>query len=101
LGQQVKPNPKQKRQQMIPTLSRVIAPRPYHFLIAVWSAKEAQSDQREVPGKSSPTISAKPVGVGAASQRLISTGKRSGLQTRIATMERDSLLLRKEADSGS
>src|SRR4029450_5400253 len=36
-------------------------------------------------GKSSPTISAKPVGVGAASQRLIPTGERSGLLTHIAT----------------
>jgi hypothetical protein len=29
----------------------------------------------------------KPVGVGAASQRLIATGERSGLQTPIATTE--------------
>ena len=39
----------------------------------------------------SPTISAKPVGVGAASQRLIPAGERSGLQTRIATTESVSL----------
>jgi hypothetical protein len=42
-------------------------------------------------GKSSWTISAKPVGVGAASQRLIPEGERSGLQTRIATTESVSL----------
>jgi hypothetical protein len=32
----------------------------------------------------------KPVGVGAASQRLIPTGERFGLQTRIATTEKGS-----------
>jgi hypothetical protein len=37
--------------------------------------------------KSLLTISAKPVGVGAGFQRLIPTGERSGLLTRIATME--------------
>jgi hypothetical protein len=42
---------------------------------------------REVLGKSSPTISAKPVGVGAASQALILAGERSGLQTHIAVTE--------------
>src|SRR6266700_7239416 len=34
-----------------------------------------------------PTISAKPVGVGTVSQRLIPTGERSGLQTHIAVTE--------------
>ena len=34
--------------------------------------------------KAAGNLSAKPVGVGAASQRLIPTGERSGLQTRIA-----------------
>jgi hypothetical protein len=38
-------------------------------------------------GKSSLTISRKLVGVAAASQRLIQTGERSGLQMRIATTE--------------
>jgi hypothetical protein len=38
-------------------------------------------------GKSSLTISAKPLGVGAMSQRLIPTGERFGLQTRIAPTE--------------
>jgi hypothetical protein len=38
-------------------------------------------------GKSSLTISAKPVGVWAVSQRLIPTGEQSGLQTHIAAME--------------
>jgi hypothetical protein len=38
-------------------------------------------------GKSRRPISAKPVGVGAVSQRLIPTGEQSGLQTRIATTE--------------
>jgi hypothetical protein len=41
--------------------------------------------------KSSLTISAKPVGVGAVAQRLIPTGKGSLLQMRIATMESVSL----------
>jgi hypothetical protein len=36
-------------------------------------------------------ISVKPAGVWAGSQRLIPTGERSGLQTRIATMESVSL----------
>jgi hypothetical protein len=44
-----------------------------------------------ITGKSSPTISTKPVGVGAASQRLIPTGQRSGLPTHTATMESVSL----------
>ncbi len=35
--------------------------------------------------KSSPTISATPDGVGAVAQRLILTGERSGLLTRIAS----------------
>jgi hypothetical protein len=39
----------------------------------------------EVPGKSSLIISAKLVGVGAASQRLIPTGERSGLRTPFVT----------------
>jgi hypothetical protein len=38
-------------------------------------------------GNSSPTISAKPVGVGAASQRLILAGEQSGLLTHIAATE--------------
>jgi hypothetical protein len=42
-------------------------------------------------GKPSLTISAKPVGAEAASQRLIPTGERFGLRTRIATMESVSL----------
>jgi len=37
------------------------------------------------------TISAKPVGVGAAFQQLIPMGARSGLQTRIGTTESVSL----------
>jgi hypothetical protein len=37
------------------------------------------------------SISAKPAGVGAVYQRLIPTVERSGLQTRIATMESVSL----------
>ena len=40
-----------------------------------------------------PGISAKPVGVGAVSQRLIPTGERSGLQTHIATTESISLCM--------
>jgi hypothetical protein len=42
---------------------------------------------REILGKSSLTISAKPVGVGPAYQRLILRGARSGLLKRTATME--------------
>jgi len=42
-------------------------------------------------GKSSLIISVKQVGVGAASQRLIPTGERSGLLTRIAAVESVSL----------
>jgi hypothetical protein len=41
--------------------------------------------------KSSLTISAKPVEVGVAFQRLIPTGERSGLLTRTATTENVSL----------
>ena len=44
------------------------------------------------------TISVKPVGVGAASHRLIPTGERSGLQTHIATMESVSLFTRMKID---
>jgi hypothetical protein len=40
------------------------------------------------------TISAKPVGVGAVSQRLIPMGERSGLPTHIAEMESVSLRVR-------
>src|SRR5439155_8385552 len=39
-------------------------------------------------------ISAKPVGVGAVSQRLVPTGERSGSPTHIATMESVSLCVR-------
>src|SRR4030095_9108415 len=42
-------------------------------------------------GKASLTISAKPIGVGAAYQRLIPTGERSGLLTRTAATESVSL----------
>jgi hypothetical protein len=52
--------------------------------------KEARSGLRST-GKSSPTISAKPVGVGAASQRLIPPAEQSGLQTPIAMTESVSL----------
>jgi hypothetical protein len=45
-------------------------------------------------GKSSLIISAKPDGVGAASQRLIPTGERSELPTHIATTESVSLCMR-------
>jgi hypothetical protein len=54
-------------------------------------------EQRKVQGstrRSSLTISAKPVGVGAASQRLIPTGEPSGLLTRIATTDSGSLSVR-------
>jgi hypothetical protein len=44
--------------------------------------------------ESSLTISAKPVGVGAACQRLIPTGEQSSLLTRIATMENALLCVR-------
>jgi len=47
--------------------------------------------QGEALGKSSVTISVKPVGVGAVSQRLIPLGERSSLQTHIATTESVSL----------
>jgi hypothetical protein len=43
------------------------------------------------------TISRKPVGVGAAYQRLIPTGERSGLQTHIGTTEGVSLCERKKS----
>ncbi len=33
---------------MANVVARVIAPRSYHFVIAVWRLKAAQSDQREV-----------------------------------------------------
>jgi hypothetical protein len=46
---------------------------------------------RNVRGKLSLTISARAVGVGAASQPLIPTGERSGLQIRIGTPESVSL----------
>ncbi len=39
----------------------------------------------------------KPVGVGAVSQRLIPTGKRSGLQTHIAATVSVSLRVRRES----
>jgi hypothetical protein len=45
-------------------------------------------------GKSLLTIWVKPVGVGAASQRLIPTGERSGLRTRIAATVNASLFAR-------
>ena len=41
--------------------------------------------------KKAPTISRKPVGVGATCQRLIPTGEQSGLQTHIAVTESGSL----------
>jgi hypothetical protein len=47
-----------------------------------------------ITGKSSLTISAKPVGAGAASQRLIPTGERFSLQTRIAMTGSASLCTR-------
>ena len=57
--------------------------RSYHFVVAVWRAKE-QNPPLSDTGRSSPTISAKPDGVGAVSQRLIPQGERSGLLTHIA-----------------
>jgi hypothetical protein len=47
--------------------------------------KRQNAAPHEVLGNHRPTISAKPVGVGAASQRLIPTSKQSGLLMRIAT----------------
>jgi hypothetical protein len=49
-------------------------------------------------GKSSLTISAKPDGAGAASQRLILRGEQSGLQTRTAMMESVSLCVPMKVD---
>jgi hypothetical protein len=45
------------------------------FMLAVYKAKEAESAAREVLCKSSLTISAKPGGVGAASQPVGSRGR--------------------------
>jgi hypothetical protein len=42
---------------------------------------------RQPPSNLMLTVSAKPVGVGAVSQRLIPTGEQSGLLTHIATTE--------------
>jgi len=53
---------------------------------------------RENTGRELLTISAKPDGVGAASQRLIPTGERSGLLTGIVTTENGSLCEGTKAD---
>jgi len=56
------------------------------FVIVAW-VRKWQDQTAWNPRKSSLTISEKPVGVGAVSQRLIPTSERSGLQTRIAATE--------------
>jgi hypothetical protein len=57
-------------------------------------AAHGANRSRKVLGKSSLTISAKPVGVGAASQPWILAGERSSLLTRIAMTESGSLCVR-------
>ena len=69
---------------------------PRRHLEAAGRSRRSTS-RRHGPPKSSLTISAKPVGVGAVSQRLIPTGERSGLQTRIATTESVSLCVRRKS----
>ena len=63
----------------------------YHFVIAVWSAKTAQSETKCATGKRLLTSSVRPVGVGAVSQRLIPTGERSSWPTHIAATVNASL----------
>jgi hypothetical protein len=58
----------------------------YHFVIAVWRAKAAESATWKI-GKALPTIWAKPDGVGAVCQQSIVTGEQFGLLTPIAMME--------------
>jgi hypothetical protein len=55
------------------------------------SKQNAESQSREVLVKLLLTISTKPVGVRAASQRLLLAAEQFGLLTRIATTERVSL----------
>jgi hypothetical protein len=68
-------------------VARVITLVHITFAFALWSVKEAQSAVREIIWKSSLTISAKPVGVGAMSQPRIPTGERSELLTHTAMTE--------------
>jgi hypothetical protein len=69
-------------------------PKPKNSLGARRRFPAAEGRQIGITGKSSLTISAKPVGVGAAYQQLIQTGERSGLLTRNATTESVSLCAR-------
>jgi hypothetical protein len=62
------------------------------FPIPTWPEENSKVD--EVTGKSSLTISANPVGVGAVSQPLIPTGEQSSLLMRIATTINASLCVR-------
>jgi hypothetical protein len=80
--------------------ARVIATVQYHFVIAVWRAKETQSGVPMKFWKSSLTISAKPVGVGAVFQPLMPAGEQSGLLTRIAATESASFVLREGMFAG-
>jgi hypothetical protein len=56
--------------------------------------KRGTIESREVMRDHRGQSEAKPVGVGAASQRLIPTGERSGLQTHIAATESVTLCAR-------
>ena len=60
------------------------------FVVAVCRSKKTESNRVKY-WEASLTTSAKPGGVGAASQRLIPTDEQSGLQTHIATRESASL----------
>jgi hypothetical protein len=74
---------------MMSVVARVIAP-VYIILSLPCGAQKRHNPSREVLGDHRRTISAKPVGVGAALQRLIPTGKQSSLPMRTVTTERDS-----------
>ncbi len=73
----------------------LLPPRRLLSSVVVFNDKQrCEKNLSEILGKSSLTISRKPVGVGAASQRLISKGERSGLLTHIAATESVSLCVR-------
>jgi hypothetical protein len=70
----------------------------YHFSIAVWRPKAAQSDERERLGADCRQAQRIWMELGLCLSDLIPTGERSGLLMHIAMMESVSLCVRGKGD---
>src|SRR5206468_8590826 len=71
--------------------------RPHTEHDAYTNSHRAQARKQATVSPEALTISAKPVGVGAVSQRLIPEGERTGLQTHIAATESVTLCARRKS----